>query len=1156
MKGENYFSMKIFENIINDIPEYRKLSLCVDKSIMPICVAGVSSIHKAHIIHSICKNKNKKSVFIASNELEANNIFSDLISMGSKPVMFPFRDMCFRDVESKSKEYEYTRINALIKILEDDFNVVVCCIDALLQYTIPPSILENHIFKLKKCQEISINELIDRFISCGYERYEQVEGIGQFSLRGGILDFYPPNSTKPIRIEFFGDEIDTISYFEADTQRRIEDIEEIAVCPASEVFIEDRDILINKLNNFLNESKCNNKFCQKLEMEINNIKNRLSYCSLDKFISLIYDNACTLLDYMSKDSVLFISEYNKVEENVKILEKQWLEDLEIYLNDGTLCKELDKFSKDLVDLKKEIEFRNTIYMNMFSSNSFDTEVKDIINFKAYNIPIWKGQIDQLYEDLNSIKNSDMGCLLLLGNQKYAQAICADLIEKGFNATFKALPEKIKKNEIIVSEGGLSSGIRYDGMNTVVISHGQVSIKKNKKRSKKLGKSISSLSELTKGSYVVHSAHGIGIFEGVHQIRMNGITKDYIKISYDKKDTLYVPVTQMDMVSKYVGTKDDMKIKLSKLGGTEWQKTKKRVKSAVKDIAKDLIKIYSERMKAEGYAFSEDNEWQRDFESKFEYEETQDQLESIEEIKKDMQRKAPMDRLLCGDVGFGKTEVALRAAFKCIADGKQCAMLVPTTILAWQHFQTAIKRFDGFPMRIEILSRFRKPKQQEEILRRLSRGEIDFIIGTHRLVQKDVRFRDLGLVIIDEEQRFGVAHKEKFKEMASNVDVLTLSATPIPRTLNMAMSGIRDMSTLEEAPQDRHPVQTYVMEYDRGVIFEAISKEIRRGGQVYYLHNKVESIEQTASIISMQIKDANVGIAHGRMTEAELSEVWRKMLEQEINVLVCTTIIETGIDVPNANTLIIENADCMGLSQLHQLRGRVGRSSRRAYAYFTFRRNKLLSEISQKRLNAIKDFTEFGSGFKIAMRDLELRGVGNIIGAQQHGNMADVGYDMYLKLLSDAVKEENGEKVYDYDSECLVDIQVEANIPESYIKGLGQRLDVYKRISDIRNNEDASDVIDELIDRFGDIPKSVKGLINVALIRNISSSLGIYEIKQNEGYLLLYQKKLDLKKISGIMERMNGLITVNAGSKPYVSIRIKSNEKPIDILSKAFNIKVI
>lgn len=675
----------------------------------------------------------------------------------------------------------------------------------------------------------------------------------------------------------------------------------------------------------------------------------------------------------------------------------------------------------------------------------------------------------------------------------------------------------------------------------------------KQKKKKSGEAIYSISDLTPGDYIVHASHGIGVFEGIHKIDMNGVVKDYIKVRYAKNDLLYVPVTQLDMVSKYIGPREDATIRLSRLGGSDWQKAKAKVRRAVKDIADDLIRLYAQRMQAKGHAFAPDSEWQRDFEAHFEFEETEDQLRCIEEIKSDMEKSAPMDRLLCGDVGFGKTEVALRAAFKCITDSMQCAMLVPTTILAWQHYQTITRRMEGFPIRVELLSRFRSAKEQAEIIKKLARGEIDMVVGTHRLISKDVEFRNLGLIIVDEEQRFGVAQKERLKTRYKDVDVLTLSATPIPRTLNMALSGIRDMSVIEEAPHDRHPVQTYVLEHDDGILFEAIRRELRRGGQVYYLHNDVGSIQQVATRIQQAIPEAKVGYGHGKMNEQELSEVWRRLIEQEIDVLVCTTIIETGVDVPNVNTLIIDNADHMGLSQLHQIRGRVGRSSRRAFAYLTFKRDKALSEIAQKRLSAIRQFTEFGSGFKIAMRDLEIRGAGNILGGEQHGHMEAVGYDMYLHLLGEAVDRAKGKPVQEYGEECLVDMQVTAHIPESYIADLNQRLDIYRRIADIRTREDALDVTDELIDRFGEPPASVNGLIDIALLRNVASRLGIREVRQQESSIFLYSDRIDMKKVGALVSALRGRVLLNAGAKPYVSVKIVPDETPLQTLSQALRL---
>ena len=756
------------------------------------------------------------------------------------------------------------------------------------------------------------------------------------------------------------------------------------------------------------------------------------------------------------------------------------------------------------------------------------------------------------EDIDAMKPKGKKIVVLAGTSKFAENIYRDMLDKGYRVGFLRENDVIESDGIYICAGNLSAGFEYPSVNFVLITHSQVSVtSKKKKKSSSKGKAIFSLAELSIGDYVVHSVHGVGKFEGIQKREYENVVKDYITIRYARGDMLYVPVTQLDLVSKYIGPRDEAEVKLNRLGGTEWQKAKNRVRKAVKDIAEELIRLYAERMKAKGYAFGEDKEWQRDFECKFEYEDTEDQKRATAEIKRDMESTAPMDRLLCGDVGFGKTEVALRAAFKCVTESKQCLLLVPTTILAWQHYQTALRRFEGFPVNIELLSRFRTPSQQSKIITKLKSGEIDFIIGTHRLISKDVEFRDLGLVIIDEEQRFGVAQKEKFKKMCKNVDVLTLSATPIPRTLNMSMSGIRDMSTLEEAPQDRHPIQTYVLEYDENVINEAIRRELRRGGQVFYLYNSVEGIDLKAKKIAEDIPEAKVAYGHGKMTESQLSEVWRQMLEQEINVLVSTTIIETGVDIPNANTLIIENADRMGLSQLHQIRGRVGRSSRRAYAYLTFRQDKILSEISQKRLDAIKEFTEFGSGFKIAMRDLELRGAGNILGSQQHGHMADVGYDMYMKLLNRAVSEAKGEIPEEIDMECLLDVQIEAYIPDDYIGNLGRRLEIYRKIADIRNENDASDVIDELADRFGDVPKSVNGLVNVALLRSKAKKMGIYEIRQVTDHINIYVHQIKSQAAAEILGKLQGRAVLHAGEKPYISVAVRKSDTVTGLFNEIF-----
>ncbi len=735
-------------------------------------------------------------------------------------------------------------------------------------------------------------------------------------------------------------------------------------------------------------------------------------------------------------------------------------------------------------------------------------MKDIINFNFKGSTPWSGDVNVLCEDIEYILSKKGKVVILAGEQKAAKVLNDELCRRGISSVYSDNPTEAVSG-VTVTLGGFSGGFEIPSQKFLLITHRYIASESKRKRARpKNSKEIGSLDELHRGDYVVHESHGIGIFDGINRITNEGVTKDYIKIKYAKTDVLYVPVTQLDLVSRYIGAAtEDGSIKLNRLGGTEWQKTRTRVKKAVKDMAKQLTALYAKRMSVKGYAFGPDTDLQNDFERRFEYDETEDQLRCINEIKRDMEREVPMDRLLCGDVGFGKTEVALRAAFKCISEGKQCALLVPTTILAMQHYNTIVRRFGEMPITVKLLNRFVPSKQQEKIISDLKCGRLDMVVGTHRLISKDVAFKNIGLVIIDEEQRFGVAQKERLKELYPFVDILTLSATPIPRTLNMAMSGLRDMSSLDEAPGDRHPVQTYVLEYNQGVLIDAINKEIRRGGQVYYLHNRVETIERCAARLKQRLPDVNIGIAHGKMSEDELTSIWQGLLEREIDVLVCTTIIETGVDVPNANTLIIEDADRMGLSQLHQLRGRVGRSPRRAYAYFCFGQNRQLSDIASKRLEAIREYTEFGSGFKIAMRDLEIRGAGSILGSDQHGNMESVGYDMYLKLLSEAVNEENGAPVED-NIPCTIDLNVSAHIPESYIESLSARLGIYKRIANIRTDDDATDVIDELCDRFGEPPVSVMGLIDIAILRNKAANAKIAEITGSGNTAVLHINSIE------------------------------------------------
>lgn len=1150
--------MRAVFTALSRAPEYRELSQALKTGAMPAVATGLSGVHKCVLTAALCRESGRRALVIAADEAESQRFCEDLTALGLRPVQYPMRDMNFRDAAVSSREYERLRLEALSKLQSGECGCVVACIDAALQFTMGPEDLRSRLFTLSAGQSLSIEALISALVGCGYTREDQIEGPGQFSRRGGIVDFFSPSAAQPVRVEFWGDEVDSISSFDSITQRRTEPLDTVTLAPCVEVIPGDRAVLVKKIQDLAKtlRGKRAPKAKEILAAEAQKLAEGLHIGSMDKFLPLVYGRPATLFDYFSpEDSLMVFSEGSKLRERVRTTLAQWSQDLPAWLEEGLLCKGLDRYSETWEYALSQSERVPSLYMDVFARGTYEVPTKTLVNCSLRQFPAWGGGVQLLEEDLSALVHQGRACVVLSGTQRAGTALAEDLKRTGLPAAYVEDPSTVQKGTVIVAEGSLSAGFDWPSAGFALITRGRLVQQKPKRGKKdKNAKEISSLSELSPGDYVVHISHGIGVFEGIHKLEMNGVTKDYIKVRYAKNDTLYVPVTQLDLVSKYIGPREDAGVHLSRLGGADWQQKKQKVRAAVKDIAKELIQLYAQRMEQPGFAFPEDGEWQRDFEARFEFDETEDQLRCVSEIKDDMERPTPMDRLLCGDVGFGKTEVALRAAFKCVTGGKQCAILVPTTILAWQHFQTILKRMEGFPIDVELLSRFRTPKQQEAILRKVKRGGVDIIVGTHRLVSKDVRFKDLGLVIIDEEQRFGVAQKEKLKTLCSSADVLTLSATPIPRTLNMALSGIRDMSVIEEAPQDRHPVQTYVMEHDKGVIYDAIRRELRRGGQIYYLHNDTASISRVAAQLQADIPESRVGFGHGKMEEEELSEVWRQLLDHEIDILVCTTIIETGVDVPSANTLIIENADRMGLSQLHQLRGRVGRSNRRAYAYLTFTPNKSLQEIAQKRLSAIREFTEFGSGFKIAMRDLEIRGAGNVLGGEQHGHMEAVGYDMYVRLLNEAVSLMKGEPLKKAaDETCLVDMQVEAHIPESYIDSVNLRLEVYRRIAQVETQEDAMDVMDELIDRFGEPPEAVKGLIDIALLRGTASELGVSEVKQQGESLLLYMAELDMERVGKLVKGMNGRVLLSAGSRPYLSVKLRRGQSPLKALEEVLGV---
>ncbi len=1137
--------MKCLFDILKNEPDYARLLKAVKNGNLPIASSGLSNVHKALVSAALNAHLKRKILIVTPDEQTAVSLKSDLESMGLNCLIFYSRDYNTERVTGYSKEYEHRRVDTLSRVLDRAFDVLLVPVDAAVQYTLPPQILSQNTISVKSNDNVDITSFCESLIDAGYARSELCEGVGQFAVRGGIIDVFATGNDYPVRIELWGEEVDSLSFFDIETQRRTENIDSIKIYPANELPFNTKE-LSQKLQNYLqNTKKLTDNQRNFINQDILALDASLSV-SPDLYIPFLYEKPSTIFDYTT-DCIMVVCESGNINERLKnifTIEKEEISDL---LESGKLCPKSAKMR--LTPAELYTFFERAVYFENFPRTSYEISLKELVSFNFKRSTAWGGDIAVLIDDIAYMLHIKGTVVILAGEAKAAKVLTAELNDRGTNAVFLQNPSELKAGGIYVMVGGLSSGFEIPMCKLYVITHRHIaSEEKLIRRKYKDGKQINSLDELARGDYVVHASHGIGIFDGINQIKNGSVTKDYIKIKYAGTDILYVPVTQLDLVSKYIGAAEDSGIKINKLGGTEWQRTRARVKKAVRDMAKQLTALYAKRMATKGYAFSEDTDLQSGFEARFEYEETDDQLRCVDEIKRDMQREVPMDRLLCGDVGFGKTEVALRAAFKCVSEGKQCALLVPTTILAMQHYNTVLRRFGDMPLTVKLLNRFVTKREQEKTILGLKSGRVDMVVGTHRLISKDVSFKNIGLVIIDEEQRFGVAQKERLKELYPFVDILTLSATPIPRTLNMAMSGLRDMSTIDEAPNDRHPVQTYVLEQNDGVLLDAINRELRRGGQVYYLHNRVDTITRLAAKLKERLPNARIGIAHGKMSEDELSDIWQKLLEHEIDVLVCTTIIETGVDVPNANTLIIEDADRMGLSQLHQLRGRVGRSPRRAYAYFCFKRNREISETATKRLEAIRQFTEFGSGFKIAMRDLEIRGAGSVLGGEQHGNMEAVGYDMYLKLLADAVNEEKGIESHE-ELSCVIDLNISAHIPERYIESLPARLGIYRRIADIQDESDVQDVIDELCDRFGEPPRAVMGIIEISLLRSKATAACITEITGTPTTAVLHTPKIDMQIAAKLSDEFKSAFTLSSSGEPAYIIRLTNGLKLTDVVSK-------
>ena len=1155
--------MKPLLAALNDLPEFRQLCAAVDNGACPAAVNGLSAVHRAHFAAGLRQALGRPVVLVCADEGECQRLERDLAALSGEGVRtLSAREFTFHNAAVASRQWEHRRLSVLRALAAGECPLLVCTVEALLQRTMPKSQLIHAAQTLRLGESHDLNELAGTLTAAGYTRCEQVEGVGQFALRGGILDFFSPAQERPVRAEFFGDEVDSLGLFDPNTQRRTENIRQAEILPAAEVLPQCApggwDGLLGELDGLIARVKRrkggSDALLRTLEEDRERLAGHAVFPALDRYLGLIYPRVATAADYLPEEAVVLFSESPRVAERAKHYLWQLEQDSQTLLENGTVAGELAEFAQSFDALCRQLEAWPVCYLDSFASAQYPARPRTLLSLLAKQLPSYGASLETAVSDLAHYVSDGFRIVVLVGSEQRALNLQTLLREQNRKTAvdfqLHALPEYGKA---VIAVGGLTAGMEYPGAHLAVLTEGQAlpGRKKRGARAVTNRQKLGSYADLSPGDLVVHEHHGVGRFLEMTRMTVDGVEKDYVKIAYAGADVLYVPATQLDLVSKYIGSGEDANEtrKLSKLGGTDWEKAKSRARKAVQDLAKGLIQLYAQRQRQPGYAFSPDSPWMKEFEDEFEYAETDDQLRCIEEIKRDMETPRPMDRLLCGDVGYGKTEVAFRAVMKCVLEGKQAAILVPTTVLAQQHYMTALKRFSHFPVEIEMLSRFRTAAQARDILRRTQEGSVDLLIGTHKLLGKDLHFHDLGLLVVDEEQRFGVGHKEKLKKLAHQVDVLTLSATPIPRTLNMALSGLRDMSTLEQPPTNRQPVQTYVVEHDWGLIADAIRRELDRGGQVYYLHNRTETIDRTAAKIqSLLDPSVRIATAHGRMDQEQLGDIMSQMADGTLDILVCTTIIETGIDLPNVNTLIIENAENFGLAQLHQLRGRVGRSTRRAAAYLTYRRNRVLTEDQSKRLSAIREYAAFGSGFKIAMRDLEIRGAGNLLGAEQSGFLMSVGYDLYLRLLEEAVLEEQG-KPPKAQLVCTADFTVPAAIPERYIPAPEQRMDLYRRMARVRTQEEGDDITDELIDRYGDPPQSVTNLIAIALLRARAAALGIPEMAQKENALRLSLPHPDFAQVAAVcgLEKYRRRLLFSAGEKPYLALRLRKGE---DVLKLA------
>ena len=1146
---------KVFVNPLAELIEYEELNRDLERGKGPVQVSGCMDSQKVHLMEETLGSIPWKLV-VTYDDNRAKEIYDDFRCFRPDVWLYPAKDLLFYSADIHGNLMARQRLQVLRHLMEDAAGVVVTTLDGLMDHLLPLKQLREQILHVETGQELDLEEWKERLVELGYERLPQVEGMGQFSIRGGILDVYPLTEELPVRIELWDREVDSIRTFDLESQRSIEQLEAMDIYPATENVLTRQQLQqgIRKLRQ--EEAVYEKALRERMQTEeayriagiirelTEGIEEGFRVGGLDSFLSYFYEQTVSFLDYFDQGaSMIFLDEPARLKEKGEAVELEFRESMMHRLEKGYLLPGQTALLYPVKEVLAQAGRSNTVLLTGLEQKLPGWTVRKKYSLSVKNVNSYQNSFEILIKDLQRWKKEKYRVILLSGSRTRASRLAGDLRDEyGLSAFCPDNEERpVRPGEILVTYGNLHRGFEYPQIKFVVITEGDMFGTEKKKRKKKKtsyeGKKIQSFTELSIGDYVVHEDHGLGVYRGIEKIERDKVIKDYLKIEYANGGNLYLPATRLDGIQKYAGA-DAKAPKLNKLGTDQWNRTKTRVKTAVKEVARELVELYAARQESSGFSYGTDTVWQREFEELFPYEETEDQLDAIEETKRDMESRRIMDRLICGDVGYGKTEIALRAAFKAIQEGKQVVYMVPTTILAQQHYNTFLQRMKNFPVRVDLLSRFRTSGEIRKTLEDLQKGWVDIVIGTHRVLSGDVKFKDLGLLIIDEEQRFGVTHKEKIKQFKNNVDVLTLTATPIPRTLHMSLVGIRDMSVLEEPPVDRVPIQTYVMEYNDEMIREAINRELSRNGQVYYVYNRVKDIDEIAAHIQELVPNAVVVYAHGQMREHQLEKIMFNFMNGEIDVLVSTTIIETGLDISNANTMVIHDADRMGLSQLYQLRGRVGRSNRTSYAFLMYKRDKLLKEEAEKRLQAIREFTELGSGIKIAMRDLEIRGAGNVLGAEQHGHMEAVGYDLYCKLLNQAVRTLKGSHAEEESFETVVDCDIDAYIPSSYIKNEYQKLDIYKRISGIENEEEYLDMQDELLDRFGEMPKPVDNLLRVAVLKSLAHQVYVTEVNINsqEVRLMMYQKaRLDVAQIPALIESYHGALKFHMAEIPYFTL---------------------